>query len=93
MEIQLTPEERDLIGRAVDTGRLKRPEDAVHQALELWIERERRREEILAALDEAEASVARGKVRTMPAGSGRQLAEEVHRRGLARLAAERSKRG
>jgi Arc/MetJ-type ribon-helix-helix transcriptional regulator len=93
MEFELTPEESDLIRRAVDTGRVKHPEDAVHQALELWIERERGRDEILAEIDEAEASVVRGKVRIMPSGSARKLAKEVHKRGMARLAAARSKRG
>ena len=91
MRIKLTPEESDLISRAVDTGRLKQPEDAVHQALELWIERERRRDEILAAVDEAEASLARGEGRVITKASMRQLAEEVHQRGLARLAAEKQK--
>jgi Arc/MetJ-type ribon-helix-helix transcriptional regulator len=92
MQIKLTPEESDLISRAVDTGRLKRPEDAVHQALELWIERERRRNEILAAIDEAEASLARGEGRIITKASMRELAEEVHQRGLARLAAEKPQR-
>jgi Arc/MetJ-type ribon-helix-helix transcriptional regulator len=91
MQIKLTPEESDLISRAVDTGRLKRPEDAVHQALEMWIERERRRDEILAAIDAADASLARGEGRVITKESMRQLAEEVHQRGLARLAAEKSR--
>ena len=89
MQVKLTPEESDLIRRAVDTGRVKRPGDAVHQALELWIERERRRDEILAAVDEAEASLARGEGRIITKQSMRELAEEVHQRGLARLAAEK----
>jgi Arc/MetJ-type ribon-helix-helix transcriptional regulator len=90
MQIKLSPEENDLISRAVDTGRLKRPEDAVHQALALWIERERRRDEILAAIDEADESLARGEGRIITKESMQQLAEEVHQRGLARLAAEKS---
>jgi Arc/MetJ-type ribon-helix-helix transcriptional regulator len=89
MQVKLTPEESDLIRHAVDTGRAKHPEDAVHQALELWIERERRRNEILAAIDEAEASLARGEGRIITKESMRELAEEVHQRGLARLAAEK----
>ena len=88
MQIELTPEQRDFVRRAMDEGRLKRAEDAVQQGLELWIERERRRDEILAAIDEAEASLARGEGRIITEDSMRQLAEEVHQRGLARLAAE-----
>jgi putative addiction module CopG family antidote len=91
MRIELTDEEDEFIRRAIATGRHRRPEEAVREALELWIERERQREELLAALDEAEASVARGDVRIMPAGSARELAEEVHQRGMARLAARKSK--
>jgi Arc/MetJ-type ribon-helix-helix transcriptional regulator len=89
MQIDLTPEQRDFIRRAMDEGRLERAEEAVQQGLELWIERERRRDEILAAIDEAEASLARGEGRIITEESMRKLAEEVHQRGLARLAAEK----
>jgi putative addiction module CopG family antidote len=91
MQIDLTTEEDAFVRRSVETGRHRRPEDAVREALELWIERERRREELLAAIDEGEASAAQGKVRIMPPGSARNLAEEVHQRGMARIAAKRSK--
>jgi Arc/MetJ-type ribon-helix-helix transcriptional regulator len=92
MQIELTPEQRDFVRRAIDTGRLKRAEDAVQQGLELWIERERRRDEILAAIDEAEASLARGEGRIITKASMQQLTDEVHQRGLTRLAAEKSQR-
>ena len=88
MQIDLTPEQSEFIRMAIETGRLQRPEDAVQEALTLWVERERRREEILAAIDEAEASLARGEGRIITQESMRELAEEVHRRGLARLAAK-----
>jgi Arc/MetJ-type ribon-helix-helix transcriptional regulator len=93
MQIELTPEQHDFVRRAVDEGRLKGAEDAVQQGLELWIERERRRDEILAAVDAAEASLARGEGLVITRQSMRELAEEVHQRGLARLAAEKQKRG
>jgi hypothetical protein len=92
MKIDLTPEQRDLIHLAIERGRLKGPEDAVQEALALWVERERRRDEILAAIDEAEASVARGEGRVITRESMRDLAEEVHRRGLSRLAEEAKRR-
>jgi Arc/MetJ-type ribon-helix-helix transcriptional regulator len=92
MQIELTPEQRDFVRRAMDEGRVKRAEDAVQQGLELWIERERRRDEMLAAIDQAEASLARGEGRVITEESMRQLAEEVHQRGLARLRAEKSQR-
>ncbi len=44
---------------AIESGRLRREEDAVQEALSLWEERERLRAELLAGVDEAEASLAR----------------------------------
>jgi hypothetical protein len=62
----------------------------VKEALSLWEDRERTRAEILAAVDEAEASVARGEGRVITQQSMRELAEEVKQRGRARLAAEQA---
>ena len=86
MEIELTTEQREFIRRAVESGRVPNARDAVREALALWVERERRRDEILAAIDEAEASLARGDVLTVTKSSMRELAEDVKRRGRARLA-------
>ena len=60
------------------------------EALALWEERERRRLEILAAVDEAEASFARGEGRPIPQESVRNLSDGVKQRGRARLAAEQN---
>jgi len=60
MRIDLSPEQQDFVRRAVDSGRFKRAEEAVQEALGLWVERERRRAEILAAVDAAQASIDRG---------------------------------
>jgi len=89
MQIKLTPEQHDFIRRAVDEGRLKAAEEAVEQGLELWIERERRRDEILAALDQAEASLARGEGIVITKDSMRELAEDVKRRGRERMLSEK----
>ena len=48
---------------------------------------ERRRAEILAAVDTAKASLAAGKGRVITEDSMRQLANEVKQRGRARLVA------
>ena len=53
-------------------------------------ERERRRLEILAALDEAEASLARGEGIPITEESMKALAEDVKQRLRRRIAAERS---
>lgn len=91
MQIELTPEQQDFIRRALDEGRLKRTEDAIQLGLELWIERERRRDEILAAIDVAEASLANGEGIVITEESMRELAEDVKRRGRQRLANSRKR--
>jgi putative addiction module CopG family antidote len=63
MEVHLTDDQKAFIRQAVQTGRYAREEDAVQDALSLWEERERRRVEILAAVDQAEASLTRGEGR------------------------------
>jgi Arc/MetJ-type ribon-helix-helix transcriptional regulator len=88
MEVQLTPDQKAFVRQAIESGPLRREEDAVKEALSLWEERERTRAEILAAVDEAEASLARGEGRIITRESMRELAEDVKRRGRARLAAE-----
>ena len=88
MEVHLTPDQIAFVRQAIESGRLQREEDAVKEALSLWEERERTRTEILAAVDEAEASLARGEGRIITKESMRELAGEVKRRGRARLAAE-----
>lgn len=88
--VDLTPDQRALVKRAIESGRFSHEEEAVQEALALWEERERRRVEILAALDEADASLARGEGRLITDDSMKALAEDVKQRGRRRLAAERS---
>jgi putative addiction module CopG family antidote len=90
MKVELTPDQQAFVRQAIESGRFRREEDAVREALSLWEERERRRFEILAALDEAEASLARGEGIPITEESMKALAEETKRRGRARIAAERS---
>jgi putative addiction module CopG family antidote len=84
MEVQLTPDQEAFVREAIASGRLQRPEDAVREALHLWEERERRRAEFLATLDDAKASLGRGEGRTITEQSMRVLAEDVKQRGKAR---------
>jgi putative addiction module CopG family antidote len=60
MELHLTPDQETFIRQGVEAGRFHGKEDAVREAMSLWEERERRRLEILATVDRAEASLARG---------------------------------
>jgi antitoxin ParD1/3/4 len=88
MEVDLTPDQKAFVRRAIESGRFRHEEDAVKEALSLWEERERIRAEILIAVDEAETSLARGESRAITHESMRELAENVKRRGRARLAGE-----
>lgn len=89
MEVHLTPDQESFVRQAVASGRFSRAEDAVAEALSLWEERERKRAEFLATLDDARASLARGEGRAITQVSMRELADEVKQRGQARLAADR----
>jgi Arc/MetJ-type ribon-helix-helix transcriptional regulator len=88
VQVELTAEQQDFVRRAVASGRVRDAEGALQEALALWVERERRRAEILAAIDEAEASLARDEGLIITKSSMRELAEDVKRRGRARLLAE-----
>jgi len=93
MDVQLTRDQKAFVRQAIESGRLQREEDAVKEALSLWEERERRRLEILVAVDKAESSLGRGEGRRVTtAEEARQLADDVKRRGMARLNAEHNPR-
>lgn len=93
MNIHLTPDQRTFISEGIAAGRFRTEDDAIQEALALWEERERRRLEILATLDQAEASLAEGRGLTIASQEeSRQLAANVKQRGLARLQAEQAAR-
>ena len=91
MNVELTDDQRAFVRKAIESGRFASEEQAVQEALALWEERERRRLEILAALDEADASLARGEGIPITEESMKALAEDIKQRGRLRLAAERAK--
>ena len=93
MEIHLTPDQEAFVREAIASGRLHRAEEAVEQALAMWEERERRRLEILVALDAAESDIARGDSIVITEESMKQLADDVKRRGRAQLQAKRALAG
>ncbi len=90
VDIDLTPDQQVLIRHAIEAGRAHTAEQAVHEALALWEERERRRAEFMASLDEARASIANGAGLPITRESMEKLAEDVKRGGRERLAMERS---
>ena len=88
MEVELTSDQRAFARHAVEMGRLRSEDDAVEEALALWEERERRRIEFRATIDDARASLARGEGRVITPESMRELSAEVRERGRASLIAE-----
>ena len=91
MELRLSEDQQALIREGIESGRLRTAEDAFEEAMLLWEERERRRLEILAAVDAAEASLARGEGRRLTSREELAgLAEDVRSRGKERLATENS---
>ena len=91
MDVQLTPDQEAFVREGIVAGRFQSAADAVAEALLLWEERERKRAEILAAVDAAEAALARGEGRIMDEQSIRDLGKSVGQRGRTRLPAERSR--
>jgi putative addiction module CopG family antidote len=86
MQIQLSPEQSSFVELAIQEGRFREPEEAMQQALALWVERERVRLELLAEIDAGDNS---------PRGDDTVLDSEddiaaffagVEQRGLAELA-------
>jgi len=93
MEVRLTPDQESFVRQAIKSGRLQRAEEAVEEALRLWEDRERSRAEILSAVDAAEASLARGEGRVITTKREvREFANDVNRRGRARLGTRRAPR-
>jgi len=90
--VRLTPDQEAFVRQGIEAGRFRQAEDAVQEALSLWEERERKRMEFLATLDDAKASLARGEGRVITQESMRELAEDVKRRGRERLVAEQPRR-
>ena len=90
----VTAEQQALVSDAIASGRLQRPEDAMQQAPLLWEARERRRLEILAAVELSQTALARGEGRTVTTREeSDRLVGDITRRGMARLAAEQQPQG
>ena len=84
LEINLTPGQREFVRYAIESGRLQRLEEVVAEALILWEDHERKRVEILMAIDEAESDMASGRYREYTNGTLPQLAEELKREARSR---------
>jgi putative addiction module CopG family antidote len=88
MEIELTPEQDAFIQHLVETGRYQSPAAAIHRAMELWVERERTRLELIEAIEEGERSLEAGEFVDLDSDEAiAEMIEGVKRRGRASLAA------
>jgi len=90
MNVQLTDDQRAFVQKAIESGRIRTEEEAIQQALALWEERERRRLEIIAMIDVADASLTRGEGQVFTKESTPALVDEIKQRLRRRIAAERS---
>jgi hypothetical protein len=45
MNVDFTPDQQPLVQRAIESGRIHRPEDAAREAFSLWAEQERQQAE------------------------------------------------
>lgn len=79
MELELTPDQKAFIERAVASGRYATAEAAVRDAMARWEETERARYELLASLDEAEADLNAGHYTDYTDATLPKLAEELKR--------------
>lgn len=89
MNVELTPDQRAFVEKAIESGRFAREEEAFQEALALWEERARKRLELLAMLDEADAELARGEGIPITDESMKGLATDAKVRLRYRIAAER----
>jgi Arc/MetJ-type ribon-helix-helix transcriptional regulator len=87
MQVHPTEDQPAFLREAVDGGRYRDVADALQSALLLLEGKERLRVEILAAVDQAEASIAKGEGRRISSyDDAVRLADDVKQRGRALLA-------
>ena len=88
MEIELTPEQDDLIRLGIEQGRYRDSTDAVSRAIDIWVEQERSRLELIAAIEEGERSLDAGEYIDLESDEAiAEMMEDVKRRGRAKFAA------
>ena len=87
MQIELSPEQSSFVDLGIQEGRFRNPEEAMQQALALWVNRERARIELLASIEAGDDSPREDDI---VLDSEEEIAEffaGVEKRGLAKLAA------
>ncbi len=87
MEIQLTPEQDSFVKHAIKQGRVRDTADAISRAMDIFVERERRRMELIAEIEEGELCIQRGEYTEYTEETFKNLPAIVAARGRARMAA------
>jgi len=87
MEIELTPEQKSFVHLGIEQGRFKDSAEAVKHALDQWVERERSRLELLAAIDAGEASPEQDDIVLDSDEDVAEFIKGIEQRGRVRLAA------
>jgi antitoxin ParD1/3/4 len=97
MNVSLTPEIERLVREKIARGEYESAEAFVSQAVQRMIDEDNEedalRDQIRGRIEAAEAEIDRGEYGEYDEGSINELAKDVHRRGLKRLASERNKTG
>jgi putative addiction module CopG family antidote len=86
MEIQLTQEQHSFIDLGIKEGRFRQAEEAVEDALALWVSRERARLELLAAIDAGANSFDGSETVLDSEEAISAFVDGIKQRGRARLA-------
>jgi putative addiction module CopG family antidote len=89
MEVRVSPEQEEFVQQAIESGRYREAEDVVREALEMWHDRERKRADIMAVFDFAEASVSQVAKRNVTKDPAKELSRKGKRRGRKRVAREK----
>lgn len=87
MEIELTPEQSDFVRMGIEKGRYRDPADAVGNALDQWVERERQRIELLTAIEAGVDSQEQDDIVLDSQEDIDAFFEDIKQRGRTRLAA------
>ena len=87
MQIQLSPEQSSFVELAIQEGRFRDPEEAMQQALALWVKQERVRLELLAEIEAWDNSSRREDDTVLDSEDDiAAFFAGVEQRGLAKLA-------
>ncbi len=91
MELTLTEDQEHFVRAAIQSGRLPSEEEAGREAMSMWEERERLRLEIVASVESARTSYARGEGRMIRTDEdAARMIADIKRRGMARLKMEQT---